>query len=164
MRRIFEVRLAKYKSVSNNISFLERRINSLAIFLLKRFAGGLYINKFVGALSGDDTSTVDPNNEIGEIPEALKQVQEDNILAKRNYVPQAYSDKVILFRATKRPPGFYYDPQLGWGDLAVGGMEIYDIPGNHTSIMKSLVLAEQLKICLDKAQADVVCEVHSKNE
>ena len=156
MRRNFDVRLAEYKSVSNNISYLERWINSLAIFLLKRFARGLYINTFVKALSNDDIITVGPTNEINELPETLKQVQQGNIAAKRNYVPQAYSDKVILFRATKRPPGFYYDPQLGWGDLAVGGMEIYDIPGDHTSIMKSSILAEQLKICLDKAQADIV--------
>ena len=36
-------------------------------------------------------------------------------------------------------------------------MEIYEIPGNHTSIIKSSMLAKQLKICLEEAQANGRC-------
>ena len=151
MQRIFKVKLAQYKSVSNNISSLEKWINSLAIFLLKRFAPGSYAEVFVEALSGNQTNTI---NDVSEIPEALQKVQEANVLANQNYIPSVYSGKVILFRASDRPPGFYDDPKLGWGDLAAGGMEIYEIQGNHTSIMQSPILAEKLKDCLDKAQAD----------
>ncbi|MEM8718413.1 MAG: amino acid adenylation domain-containing protein [Cyanobacteria bacterium P01_G01_bin.39] len=154
MQSIFQIRFAQYKSVSHNLSSLEKRINSLAIFLLKHFASGFYTNVFLWGLSGSDQSTTDIINDTGEIPEALQQVVEANIMAKRNYMPSVYSDRVILFRASDRPPGFYNDPKLGWGDLAAGGMEIYEVPGNHTSIMKSPILAEKLKICLDKAQVN----------
>ena len=149
MQRNFDVRLAKYKNNISNISFWERWINSLAIFLLKHFAGGYYTNAFVGGLANSYIT-----DDISEIPEALQQVQKANIEANKNYTPSVYSGQVILFRASERPPGFYFDPQLGWGDLAAGGMEIYEIPGNHTSIMKSPMLAEQLRICLEKAQAN----------
>ena len=154
MQKIFQVNLAKYKSLSHNKGLLEKWVNSIAIFLLKYFARGLYPNVFVRALSGDDINNIDTINEISKLPEALKQVQQANIIANRNYIPLVYSGRVILFRASNRPPGFYFDPKLGWGDLPAGGMEIYEIPGDHNSIMKSPILAEQLRICLEKAQAD----------
>ena len=154
MQRNFQVRFTKYKSISNNISSLEKWINSLAIFLLKRFARGFYTNAFVWGLTSNDITIINDINEINEIPEALQQVQQANVEANRNYTPSVYSGRVILFRASDRPPGFYDDPKLGWGDLPAGGMEIYEIPGNHTSIMKSSVLAEKLRICLEKVQAD----------
>ena len=149
MQRILQVRLAQYKSVSNNLSSLEKWINSLAIFLLKRFTRGFYTNVFVGSLSRDDLNTINTDNDIGELPEELQQIQQANVKATQTYVPSVYSGRVILFRASDRPPGLYDDPKLGWGDLAVEGMEIYEIPGNHTSIMKSPILAEKLRICLD---------------
>ncbi|MEM7591063.1 MAG: alpha/beta fold hydrolase [Cyanobacteria bacterium P01_A01_bin.83] len=149
MQRNFNVRLAKYKSNTSNISFWERWINSLAIFLLKHFARGYYTNAFVGGLANSYIT-----DDMSEIPEALQQVQKANIEANRNYTPCVYSGKVTLFQASERPPGFYFDPQLGWGDLAAGGMEVYEIPGNHTSIMKSPILAEKLGVCLDKAQVN----------
>ena len=154
MQGIFQVRLTKYKSGSNNISSLEEWINSLAILLLKRFASGFYTNVFLRGLTRDDPNTIDLINDIDELPGALQQVQQANVIANRNYTPSVYSGGVILFRASDRPPGFYDDPKLGWGDLAAGGMEIYEIPGNHTSIMKSPMLAEQLKICLEEAQSN----------
>lgn len=149
MRLIFEDVFTRYKSSSKNLSSSERSINSLAIFLLKRFARGLDAEVFVRALSDNQTNTI---SDISEIPEALQQIQKANITANRSYVPSVYPGRVILFRASIRSPGFYFDPQLGWGDLTAGGMEIYEIPGDHTSIMKSPTLAEKLKICLDKAQ------------
>ena len=151
MQQIYQFKFAQYQNISNKISSLEKRINSLAIFLLKRFANDYYVEIFVGALSGNKITTID---DASKIPEALQKVQEANIIASRNYTPLVNPNKVTLFRASKRPPGFYFDSKLGWGDLAAGGMEIHEIPGDHVSIMKSPVLAEKLKICLNKAQAD----------
>ena len=151
MQQIYQFKLAQYQNISNKISSLEKGINSLAIFLLKRFANDYYAEVFVGALSGNKITTID---DASKIPQALQKVQEANIIASRNYNPSVNPNRVTLFRASKRPPGFYFDSKLGWGDLAAGGMEIYEIPGNHTSIMKSPILAEKLKTCLDKAQAD----------
>ncbi len=80
--------------------------------------------------------------------------------ALRNYVTQVYPGCVTLFRASM---GLYrwYDPQLGWGEVAAGGLEIYVVPGHHGhettgAIFKEpnvQILAKQLRACLDKAQA-----------
>lgn len=91
--------------------------------------------------------------------------------AVKTYVPQVYSGKVTLFRANEPPMGWYYygrdfptpddwydrDPQHGWGDLAAGGLEIYDVAGNHGSMLKEIhvgSLTEKLRACLERAEAD----------
>ena len=62
---------------------------------------------------------------------------------------------MTYFRA-ERPPGIYEDPQSGWGELALGGMEIYTCPGAHAEIVFSPALAKELKACLEKARSDAV--------
>jgi thioesterase domain-containing protein len=52
------------------------------------------------------------------------------------------------------------DPQLGWGKLVAGGLEleIQEVPGKHTNIFTEpyvRFLAEKLQACLDSAQADI---------
>ncbi len=77
--------------------------------------------------------------------------------ALRNYNPKVYQGRVTLFRATKLPAGSDHDPQLRWGRLAAGGVETHLIPGLYSHIIFDplvQVLAEQLKACLNKAQAD----------
>jgi len=74
--------------------------------------------------------------------------------AFRNYVPRPYPGKVIVFRAMDREQFEAYDtdPQFGWGELAVGGLEVHDVPGDHIGILKEphvQVLAERLRECLE---------------
>ncbi len=83
-----------------------------------------------------------------------------NIQALADYVPQVYPFKVTLFRAINQPKGssWYHDAQLGWGELATGGVEIYQVPGDHLSLMAETdvrVLAEKFKVCLNEAQANL---------
>jgi aspartate racemase len=80
-----------------------------------------------------------------------------NNQAAKSYVPQVYPGRLTLFRATDKAAGFGNDLDMGWGELATGGVEIYDISGSHTEIMQEPQLgrvAEKLKLCLDKAQAN----------
>ena len=72
-----------------------------------------------------------------------------------DYVPQVYSGRVILFRSGEQPWWLAYDPELGWGKLVAGGLEVYAVPGDHPSIIRSnvRVLAEKLRACLDQVQA-----------
>jgi amino acid adenylation domain-containing protein len=46
------------------------------------------------------------------------------------------------------------DPTLGWTELAIGGLEVHKIPGNHdTYITKNInLVTEQLRECLDRAK------------
>ncbi len=100
----------------------------------------------------------------------LPQVQHKSLLqeaheqADREYVPQVYSGRAILFRASEQPVEWLeewlqwwgIDPKLGWGSLVTGGLEIHEVAGHHMSIFKEpyiQVLAEKLQASLDQAQA-----------
>lgn len=85
-----------------------------------------------------------------QVPDYMMGIIQANIQALRCYVPKTYSGKVTLFRSIKHGKGVYY----GWDELVKGGVEIYDIPGDHRGILQEpnvQVLAEQLRICLHKA-------------
>jgi thioesterase domain-containing protein len=79
----------------------------------------------------------------------------------QSYVPQPYSGRLAIFRASDRDETdiyFHYqlDSQLGWGDLATGGIDIYPVPGDHLGLLKEphvQVVGEQLKACLEQAQS-----------
>jgi amino acid adenylation domain-containing protein len=74
------------------------------------------------------------------------------------YELKAYPGKVTLFLAENEPksPGWDYDPQMGWGNFASGGVEVCTVVGTHDSIIREPyigVLAERLSNQLNKAQA-----------
>jgi len=70
----------------------------------------------------------------------------------REYVPQPYLGNLTLFSATHE---FYAvsDRYLGWSQLAKTGIEVYEIPGSHRSILlersKARILSQQLQKCLN---------------
>jgi aspartate racemase len=81
--------------------------------------------------------------------------EEENQEAANNYVPQAYPGRVTLFRGMDQIAGvsYYRDPLLGWGELAVGGLEIHEVPNTHLGMLQEphvQVLAEKLKACIDR--------------
>jgi thioesterase domain-containing protein len=86
---------------------------------------------------------------------AIQSVEEAAHWAAGRYVPGEYSGGITLFRATEQPPWIHSDPMLGWGNLAKGGIEIYDTPGHHADLVRDprvRVLARQLEDALAKAQ------------
>ena len=78
--------------------------------------------------------------------------------ADKDYLPQVYPGRAILFEATAQPTEWCsITPQLGWDGLIAGGLEIYKVPGSHTNLFSEpyvQVLAEKLKACLDQAQSN----------
>jgi len=79
--------------------------------------------------------------------------------AGKAYQLKVYSGHVTLFRSTDRiiGVGAYLDPELGWGNLARGGLEIYDVPNTHLGMLEEpyvQVLAEKLNACIDKTLID----------
>jgi thioesterase domain-containing protein/acyl carrier protein len=75
-----------------------------------------------------------------------------NDRARQAYVPKHYPGRVTLFRAVDSylAPG---NPDMGWSNLAGGGLELYYVPGGHTSMYDEphvAVLAEKLKTCLEQ--------------
>ena len=89
------------------------------------------------------------------VPPALEEVQSHSYLAWMNYKPAPYSGPITLFRATNQPLGIVPDPTLGWKSLALGGIEIHDVPGYHAAIVSEprvRFLVEKLRPLLEKAQ------------
>ncbi|NEQ27946.1 MAG: hypothetical protein F6K28_54945 [Microcoleus sp. SIO2G3] len=84
-------------------------------------------------------------------------VVDANLQATKDYVAEVYPGRVTLFRCSVQGPQFSHDPQLGWDSLVDGELETYTVPGDHDGMFKESrvqVLAEKLKLCLDKAQAE----------
>jgi aspartate racemase len=91
------------------------------------------------------------------LPDSLQDFtyQKLNARAAREYLPQVYPGRVTLFRASDRASSVssQLDPELGWGGLAVGGLEIYDAPGDHLGMLKEphvKGLGEQLRACIEQ--------------
>ena len=77
------------------------------------------------------------------------------------YKPGVYPDRLTLFRTQTTPLFYSQGTDKGWGKLAAGGVEIRVVPGHHLTILREphvRVLAEELRVCLDKAQEEVVSE------
>ena len=86
----------------------------------------------------------------GTLADAVQTLEAIHLKAELNYVPQPYSGRITLFRANEQPPGFYRDPHFGWGSIASNGLDIYEMPGYHADIVKSPLLAEKMRECIDK--------------
>ena len=77
-----------------------------------------------------------------------------NSQAVLDYVPQAYSSRIDLFRTKAHSSIGTEDLSLSWDRLAEGGTEIHHLPGNHLTMLRKphiQVLAAKLKACIDRA-------------
>jgi acyl transferase domain-containing protein/thioesterase domain-containing protein len=97
------------------------------------------------------------------LPPALRYALMDEIhrRALESYRFQPYRGKICLIRAIER--GYkgivslseLDDPALGWGSLALGGLEIYDVDADHSNILlKPQVTAVAEKVDAMFAQLD----------
>ena len=80
--------------------------------------------------------------------------------ARRSYEPKPYQGQITCFLREE----YSHDPKrrLGdWYDMAVGGLDVQFVPGNYFTTWQEphvQVLADQLQVCLDKAQTDMVSQ------
>jgi amino acid adenylation domain-containing protein len=98
-----------------------------------------------------------PNALLNPLPRALRNVENMGVRATELYEPEPYPGRVTLFRASKQPAGVVFDPELGWGSVALGGVDVYEVPGRHGAIVyepRIRILAEQLRISLRRSQED----------
>ena len=75
-----------------------------------------------------------------------------NLQAMSGYKPQTYSGRIIFFRAGEQDAFNASHSERGWDDLAVEGIEVYEVPGNHitmTSLPHVKVIADKLKTYLE---------------
>jgi amino acid adenylation domain-containing protein len=89
------------------------------------------------------------------IPQLLKNIEEINFAAVKEYVPRTYAGDLTLFLAKDMTAD--YDLHEGWRNLVHGEIETYEISGNHLDMIKQPhvnELAERLSACLRRAQED----------
>ena len=75
--------------------------------------------------------------------------------AERAYVPKPYAGKVVMFRALDSQDGISVslDPDLGWKPYLKDCHTIYDVPGDHLSILLEpnvRSIGNQMKVLLDE--------------
>lgn len=88
------------------------------------------------------------------IPRLLRNIEQINFSAARNYLPQVYPGKVTLFLASADMTAAY-DLREGWEALAQG-VEVHEIEGDHINIIKEPFvgqLAAELNACLEQASS-----------
>lgn len=92
------------------------------------------------------------------IPHALEFLVRQEIYdeAEKYYQPQPYSGKVAVFKAKIQEEAAVVLPDLGWGLFASQDLELYEVEGNHLSILQEPEVRDlglQLKQCLAAVQA-----------
>ena len=74
-----------------------------------------------------------------------------NMRVASSYKAQPYPGRVTLFRAADSWEESGRGPYLGWDHVAVGGVEVHEVPGDHVTLLEEphvRVLAARLKTCL----------------
>lgn len=104
------------------------------------------------------------------LPQFCKNISVRTIykFAESDYKPGIYRGKLSLWRATEKldvsnpaiddtPAKFEVtDPLLGWGKQATDGVEAYDIPGGHSSMLQEpnvQTMAEKLQIYINSVRS-----------
>ena len=97
-------------------------------------------------------NVVPPNTGVNRIGYLL-QIFRSNLVALSKYVPQPYSEKIVLFRASdvkEQIPS----STLGWEELSKKPVEVHVIPGDHYTMLAKphvQILADKLRSCFDKS-------------
>ena len=96
-------------------------------------------------------------SKTGILTNQYLKVLDSNLQASKDYITPVYPGVVTLFRCQVQLLEFALHPELGWGELVAGDLEIHHIPGDHFGLLKEprvRVLAEKLKLCLERLQTD----------
>ena len=67
----------------------------------------------------------------------LRRVIEANLKARAGYREQPYEGNLLFCRAEIRLPGEVDRPETFWFALAQGGVEVFDVPGDHESMLQT---------------------------
>lgn len=90
-------------------------------------------------------------------PSGPSSVSAANYLARQRYVPKPYAGRIVLFRARgTKEIGIRDAEKKGWGALASGGVEVWEVPGDHVTLIQEphvQVLGSQLRECLDRVMS-----------
>lgn len=91
------------------------------------------------------------------LPQSIGSIQDINAFAARQYRPRPYPGHLTVFRTRPERRTPIDDDTLGWAPLVLGGIEAYEVPGDHNDITSQpnvRVLSVKLGLSLQKAQRD----------
>ncbi|MGD1022109.1 MAG: amino acid adenylation domain-containing protein [Candidatus Sulfotelmatobacter sp.] len=91
------------------------------------------------------------------LPAAVKNVRRTLAAAENNYKLEAYSGRILLFRASEKGLRGLEDPTGGWHKYVAGGLEVHEIDGDHGDVLDEPnveSLARELRDCLERAQSE----------
>jgi len=74
-----------------------------------------------------------------------------------DFVPTKYSGRVTLFRTKKQLSVRINDYKMGWGQRALGGVDVHPIGGVHAFLLREpsvIELAKQMQQCIDRVLAE----------
>jgi amino acid adenylation domain-containing protein len=130
---------------SEKIAYMVEKIGK-KIGLLKTLCLDATVRRWMHRVGA---STEPPSQDV------LHQLVATNVAAAKRHVLQVYPGTITLFRASKQPLGIVPDPLLGWNGLATEGVEVYEVTGDHLSMLQEprvQELATQLCECLRQAR------------
>ena len=90
------------------------------------------------------------------MPDALREVEEFNYQAARNYVPAKYPGSVTFIYAQEEVSTT--ENIFGWETLATGGVKVIAVPGNHQSMIKTpnvQLLAAELNLLFTQIKPSI---------
>jgi thioesterase domain-containing protein len=75
-----------------------------------------------------------------DLPEVLVRVHASQMsMAKQRSrhfrQPRRFDGRLVLFRASHQPFGIYPNPTLGWESIVGDSIEVYEVPGHHSSLI-----------------------------
>jgi len=91
------------------------------------------------------------------LPAVLRNIEELNFAAVKDYMPQVYPGRATLFLASDDRTAAF-DVEEGWQGLVAGELEKIRVSGNHLDLVKEphvRTLAEKLRGCLDRAHRQI---------
>jgi thioesterase domain-containing protein len=98
---------------------------------------------------GRQPEVEEPTEDLADHPFGLSwRVQ---YAAAANYRPEPIDTPLVLIRSAVLQTGLFRDPQLGWGPVARGGLQVFEMPGEHDAMFKEpdvQRLASTLSKCL----------------
>jgi thioesterase domain-containing protein len=152
--------LSKPERLFNNFRFYARRAVSDARTVLSKPVNDWFehlkdrcraLYEFLGK-SDQEAEAATAEREMAEVAdtplgENLKRIIRANFLAAKEFVPKPYGGSALVIRASARYLQPYDDYYLGWESVVRGGIECYEIEGDHMSILEEpavRVIAEKL--------------------
>jgi thioesterase domain-containing protein len=96
-------------------------------------------------------------SDVEQVPERRRRLMEVHLNAMLRYSPRPIQSRLTLFRVRGLSLLRSFDSAMGWGRLAMGGVEIKIIEGSHFNIVarpQVESLARQLKESISERDQD----------